>query len=131
MLDAQGGLMRSSSPSSLLRSGPDLYLVPEPTRPAVRLEARASAHQRVVFVHGERSYVLGAVSESATIELYEIRGAHVVLCVDRGVGLGRIATARIRMWSSRDHGASWTLDPHFDVASLHPGVRSARIEPSR
>lgn len=123
--------MSSPSSSSPLPRGPALYLVREPEPPFVRLEARASAHQRVVFVHGERTYVLGAVSELATVELYGVGGVHVVLCVDRGAGPARLATARIRIWSSRDGGASWSVDPSFDVGSLEARTRLMRLDPAR
>jgi hypothetical protein len=114
----------------MLCSEPALYVVraSEPATP--RIEARRAGHQRVLFVHGVRTHVLGAISEHAVVELHALPDLHAVLCVDRGGG-PRISTVKIRVWASRDGGAHWTVDPSLDVGSLGAATRLMREDALR
>lgn len=106
-----------------LRQLAALFLVPPPPPTSVRVEARDSGSQRVIFAHGHASHVLGAASAGAVLELHGLPGVHVALCIDRPTPA---ATTRIRVWASRDHGATWTVDRSFDVSALGRETRLSR-----
>ena len=98
------------------------------TQHVLSLECRASGLERVLFVHGARTHVLGSANRSMVAELHRLEDRYAVVCHDRPAEHRRHGTVRVRAWVSRDEGETWQYEASFDISTVNVYTRVAREE---